>query len=129
MNFHHLKPLGILPLAVLSFAPDPGQAASYGPRSLHREPSRDRPPARQTCIQRITYIEAVFAVGKHACPCGQTHMPYRIFSSPLARSAMTMPSAGKYTFSSLADERCPSMRKPSFNGRVSLVLAALSRFS
>jgi hypothetical protein len=63
-----------------------------------------------------------------ACP-SQAHMPYSIFSSPLARSAMTMPSAGKYSFSSLADERCPSIRKPSFNGRVSFALAALSRLS
>lgn len=63
-----------------------------------------------------------------ACP-SQAHMPYSIFSSPLARSAMTMPSAGKYSFSSFVDERCPSIRKPSFNGRVSFALAALSRLS
>src|ERR1700755_3587816 len=63
-----------------------------------------------------------------AC-ASQAHIPYNIFNSPLARNAMTMPSAGKYSFSSLADDRCPSMRKPSFNGRVSFALAALSRLS
>jgi hypothetical protein len=41
----------------------------------------------------------------------------------------TMPSAGNYTLSSLAEERWPSMRKASFNGRVSFALAAFSRLS
>jgi len=39
-----------------------------------------------------------------------SHIPYRIFRSPLARSAITTPSAGNETLCSPADERLPSMR-------------------
>ena len=107
-----------------------GSFASPVPSSLRNPPpvQKEKPNSRRA-------ESAINSAGLEPPPQQQlaaaitSHIPYRIFSSPLARSAITTPSAGNDTFSNPAEERFPSMRKPSFRGRLSFALAALSRLS